>query len=88
MAQQQLPDRRIDIQMPDVMCDLDEPREIDRAILEELAERPASTGYISAQIEQQPGYVSQRLATLREHEVVVNLDHGYYEVHARVVRDE
>lgn len=88
MASQQLPDRRIDIQIPTVMRDLDEWREIDRAILEELAQRPAPTGYISAQIDEQAGYVSQRLAILREHEVVINLDRGYYEVHRRVVVDE
>jgi len=88
MASQQLPDRRIDIQIPDVLHDLDEPRGIDRAILEELAERPASTGYISAQIDEQAGYVSQRLRFLRDREVVVNLDRGYYEVHTRVVCDE
>jgi len=88
MVQQHLPDRRIDVQIQDVLRDLDEPREIDRAILEQLAERPASTGYISARINHQASYVSQRLTLLREHDAVVSLDRGFYEVHARVVTDE
>ena len=88
MPQQHLPDRCIDVQIPDVMRDLDEPREIDREILEELAQRPAPTGYISAQIDEQAGYVSQRLRFLRDREVVVSLDRGYYELHAQVVSDE
>ena len=88
MASQHLPDRGIDIQIPHAMRDLEEPREIDREILRELAERPAPTGYVAAQIDEQAGYVSQRLAVLREHEVVISLDRGYYEVHGRVVTDE
>jgi predicted Rossmann fold nucleotide-binding protein DprA/Smf involved in DNA uptake len=88
MAHKHLPDRRIDVQIQDVLCDLKEPREIDRSILEELAERPASTGYISTQIEQQAGYVSQRLAELREVGAVVSLDRGYYEIHVRVVNGD
>lgn len=70
------------------MRDLDEYREIDIQILEELARRPAPTGYLAAQIGEQAGYVSQRLAVLRDHEIVISLDRGYYEIHARVVDDE
>lgn len=88
MRQQQLPDRRIDIQIPRVLRELEQSREIDRAILEELVERPATTGYISQSIDEQAGYVTQRLALLRDREIVIALERGYYEFHPRVVDDE
>jgi hypothetical protein len=88
MAQQQLPDRRIDVQIPAVLRELDSPREIDRAILEELVERPLTTGHLAGQIGEQAGYVTQRLRVLVDEDVLVQLDRGFYEVHSRVVHDE
>lgn len=84
MASNQLPDRRIDIQIPTLTRDLDECRDIDVQILEVLVRRPATTGYIAACIDRQSGYVSQRLGKMRDDGVVVDLDRGYYELHPAV----
>lgn len=88
MAAKRLPDRRIDVQISHITRELDECRPIDRSILEALADRPASTGFISEEIGEQPGYVSQRLGKLVDEGIVLALNQGYYELHPEVVDGE
>lgn len=85
MTHEQLPDRRIDIPVHTVERRLDEVRDIDRRILEELQARPVTTAYVAARIDEQPGYVSQRLSMMNEEGILEQLGRGFYEVSPRVV---
>lgn len=84
MPEFQLPERRIDIPVERLQRRHDLP-EIDGPILEELAKRPATTGFIADNVDEQAGYVSQRLAKLVDVGIVLQLRRGYYEIDARVV---
>lgn len=88
MTTEQLPDRCIDIQLHHITRALPECREIDRDLLSELRERPATTGYLARQIDEQAGYVSQRLSYFVEEDVCVALGRGYYELSVEVLPDE
>lgn len=80
MTHDSLPDRGIDVQLHRLTRPLEECREIDRDLLRELRDRPATTGYLARQIDEQAGYVSQRLSLMADADVVIALDRGYYEL--------
>lgn len=88
MTTNSLPDRRIDIPIQRVLHQLDDARDIDLRILVELQERPVTTAYVSEQIDEQPGYVSQRLSMMTESGVLEQLGRGFYEVSPRVVASD
>ena len=87
MRREQLPDRRIDVQLHHLTRALPECREIDRELLTELRDRPATTGYLARQIDEQAGYVSQRLSYFVEEDVCVALDRGYYEISVEAINE-
>lgn len=88
-----LPDRRIDVPIHQLLSELDEAREIDRRILEELCNGPATTGYLARRIDEQPNYVSQRLGIMAAADdgstpVLTQLEVGYYEFNPEVITHE
>lgn len=87
MPEHQLPERRIDLPVKRLQRRYNLP-EIDGPILEELAKRPATTGFIADNVDEQAGYVSQRLAHLTDVGIVLQLRRGYYEIDARMVASE